>query len=269
MSRSDYSDNNDYILRVFINKSYSYFETIEWDCLYSTKKIKGVVSNICEYTKLVNNNNFTNIPIIHTNKCFQKMLSHGGIVNQSFSFENSSKYCILKDSHYDFLIKLVNNDHLQGEILDYNEEYNVFYLFNFMITITSIILIIAIFIKCMRQGRLDRLVPGGTPSLVISGPTGIIIDTHEQQTQREVHDTLATDEEIPDCSICIEPIRSNNSVVKLPCGHIFHPECIRVWFKGSKRCPNCNDRGKPNKVILPSLNTPILDNESSSSTSSP
>jgi len=43
-----------------------------------------------------------------------------------------------------------------------------------------------------------------------------------------------------ECSICLEFI---NSHYQLPCGHIFHEKCIKIWKKN--KCPLC--RTKINK----------------------
>jgi len=32
--------------------------------------------------------------------------------------------------------------------------------------------------------------------------------------------------------------------IKLECGHLFHEDCLRVWFKKSASCPNCNKKLK-------------------------
>jgi len=52
------------------------------------------------------------------------------------------------------------------------------------------------------------------------------------------------------CSICFcdveaEDVTSSSSTARAPgaielqCGHIFHGECIRLWFKEKRRCPIC------------------------------
>ena len=42
-----------------------------------------------------------------------------------------------------------------------------------------------------------------------------------------------------DCSICQE-VFSNSQVIKqIPCGHLFHQECIEYWLKLNGTCPFC------------------------------
>lgn len=41
------------------------------------------------------------------------------------------------------------------------------------------------------------------------------------------------------CSICLEVLDCGDSVIRLPCTHLFHENCITDWLKTSKSCPNC------------------------------
>uniref|UniRef100_A0A915HY16 E3 ubiquitin-protein ligase hrd-1 n=1 Tax=Romanomermis culicivorax TaxID=13658 RepID=A0A915HY16_ROMCU len=49
----------------------------------------------------------------------------------------------------------------------------------------------------------------------------------------------AADELTPDavCIICREEMRTQAK--KLPCGHIFHTNCLRSWFQRQQTCPTC------------------------------
>ena len=40
-----------------------------------------------------------------------------------------------------------------------------------------------------------------------------------------------------DCSICLDACLEN--IKKLPCGHIFHKNCIKDWDWRNDGCPNC------------------------------
>ncbi len=48
-----------------------------------------------------------------------------------------------------------------------------------------------------------------------------------------------------ECAICIESMVDNQTlVIKLPCNHYFHENCIKDWIKanvGDPKCPCCND----------------------------
>ena len=43
-----------------------------------------------------------------------------------------------------------------------------------------------------------------------------------------------------ECPICLET-RAVASVRELPCGHVFHRECIDKWNQISRTCPVCRD----------------------------
>jgi hypothetical protein len=42
-----------------------------------------------------------------------------------------------------------------------------------------------------------------------------------------------------ECSICLDDFESGTSLQMLPCGHLFHPHCIREWLSGHNFCPLC------------------------------
>jgi Ring finger domain len=39
-----------------------------------------------------------------------------------------------------------------------------------------------------------------------------------------------------ECSICLS---SSPEGIRLPCGHVFHTECITRWLRCKVECPNC------------------------------
>jgi hypothetical protein len=41
------------------------------------------------------------------------------------------------------------------------------------------------------------------------------------------------------CIICMEEFEKNEKVKLLPCGHIFHDNCIKEWLMKQKSCPFC------------------------------
>jgi hypothetical protein len=44
-----------------------------------------------------------------------------------------------------------------------------------------------------------------------------------------------------ECTICLEEFSTYSTVRKLNCGHVYHKNCIDVWWKlKHDRCPNCN-----------------------------
>ena len=41
------------------------------------------------------------------------------------------------------------------------------------------------------------------------------------------------------CIICMEEFKEKEKIKLLPCGHIFHPNCIKEWLMKQKSCPFC------------------------------
>lgn len=42
------------------------------------------------------------------------------------------------------------------------------------------------------------------------------------------------------CSICLSEYEDSDMLVRLPCGHVFHHECIQAWTQNHVKCPLCN-----------------------------
>mmetsp|Transcript_13201 Transcript_13201/g.22389 ORF Transcript_13201/g.22389 Transcript_13201/m.22389 type:complete len:119 (-) Transcript_13201:67-423(-) len=45
--------------------------------------------------------------------------------------------------------------------------------------------------------------------------------------------------ELPCCSVCITDFQLSQKGLFLPCGHIFHPDCIKPWLQDHNTCPVC------------------------------
>ncbi|XP_038217409.1 E3 ubiquitin-protein ligase RNF181 [Zerene cesonia] len=41
------------------------------------------------------------------------------------------------------------------------------------------------------------------------------------------------------CPICLKNFEKNEKAKKMPCNHIFHPNCILVWLEKTNSCPFC------------------------------
>ena len=57
------------------------------------------------------------------------------------------------------------------------------------------------------------------------------------------------------CTICQYELEVEDSVIALPCGHVFHADCIKKWLELSKMCPICNEEycesaGKESKPVV-------------------
>ena len=47
------------------------------------------------------------------------------------------------------------------------------------------------------------------------------------------------DGDIQKCTICLDNIKKGDTVVSLPCSHIFHGSCIYSWLRKNEECPVC------------------------------
>ena len=45
---------------------------------------------------------------------------------------------------------------------------------------------------------------------------------------------------VPSCSICLGEYEEGERLVRLPCDHVYHEECISAWADNHVRCPLCN-----------------------------
>ncbi|KAL9642503.1 hypothetical protein ABK040_011070 [Willaertia magna] len=41
------------------------------------------------------------------------------------------------------------------------------------------------------------------------------------------------------CSVCICDFEEGENLIRLPCGHLFHKDCIMPWIKDHNSCPTC------------------------------
>jgi len=45
--------------------------------------------------------------------------------------------------------------------------------------------------------------------------------------------------ECNECVICLEKMAVGDAALRIPCGHLFHKECLRTWLASSNQCPVC------------------------------
>jgi Ring finger domain len=73
---------------------------------------------------------------------------------------------------------------------------------------------------------------------VSKGQYGSVSRVDDDEDLKKPATTLG--EEEPHCSICLGEYEEDEKLVKLPCGHIYHNECINSWCSNHTRCPLCN-----------------------------
>jgi E3 ubiquitin-protein ligase RNF115/126 len=64
-------------------------------------------------------------------------------------------------------------------------------------------------------------------------------DLLEELPQFTLDDVNRLPAEKKDCVICLTAFEKGNQVLILPCTHLFHPNCIKDWFKTNNTCPIC------------------------------
>ncbi len=67
------------------------------------------------------------------------------------------------------------------------------------------------------------------------GPRGL----EENEIQAIPTEVYKRGKEPEVCSICIDEFAEGIEVKRLPCGHIFHINCIHDWITRNPTCPNC------------------------------
>ncbi|XP_052402242.1 RING finger protein 150 [Carassius gibelio] len=48
-----------------------------------------------------------------------------------------------------------------------------------------------------------------------------------------------TESDFDNCAVCIEDYKPNDVVRILPCGHVFHKNCVDPWLQDHRTCPMC------------------------------
>uniref|UniRef100_A0A914I4I0 RING-type domain-containing protein n=1 Tax=Globodera rostochiensis TaxID=31243 RepID=A0A914I4I0_GLORO len=61
------------------------------------------------------------------------------------------------------------------------------------------------------------------------------------------------------CTTCMETFVLDETVAKLDCGHIFHPDCLKPWLQRNNTCPICRKEIDPSKWVDPILDVDELD----------
>ena len=57
--------------------------------------------------------------------------------------------------------------------------------------------------------------------------------------ETKIEDITKLDQEKKNCVICLEDFKNGDTVINLPCIHLFHNKCIKNWLKNKNSCPIC------------------------------
>ncbi|KAG2388785.1 hypothetical protein C9374_000224 [Naegleria lovaniensis] len=61
----------------------------------------------------------------------------------------------------------------------------------------------------------------------------------------------ATAADCKDCAVCQDQIKEEEDVTELPCGHIYHKDCVVPWLQRHANCPICRSEIGSNGEALP------------------
>jgi hypothetical protein len=94
------------------------------------------------------------------------------------------------------------------------------------------------------QYDLRRLTNGGAiaPETESRKPSSLQLKTctyHSQQGDDDFEKNNEDDDEPDECTICFGPLEEGDRVGSLPCQHVFHADCLKVWLKSRNVCPLC------------------------------
>ena len=64
------------------------------------------------------------------------------------------------------------------------------------------------------------------------------------------------------CSSCMELFTSRTNICTIPCGHVFHTNCIKSWLQtGQSNCPQCRKDCTQNQIIKLYFEEKEMENE--------
>lgn len=67
-----------------------------------------------------------------------------------------------------------------------------------------------------------------------------VIETLEKIVVNELNkNEIGKEGSCENCSVCKDDFEISQMILKLPCKHIFHEECIMPWMKERNSCPTC------------------------------
>jgi len=99
-----------------------------------------------------------------------------------------------------------------------------------------------------------------------------------EESIREIPQTKITQQHVDEelqCSVCFENFNLDEQVKKLPCNHMYHPQCIDQWLVHHNTCPICREpaaqdaQRSSNSRTSTRENSPTQENQSGGTTSNP
>lgn len=60
---------------------------------------------------------------------------------------------------------------------------------------------------------------------------------------------LVTTDSEETCPVCQESLPSGSKAKKMPCGHLFHHDCLITWLEQANSCPMCRSSDLPSEKV--------------------
>ena len=91
-----------------------------------------------------------------------------------------------------------------------------------------------------QEAERTRLKNKANPDVVAKLPVIKIEEKHCKSTPAVGKIRAKKDQlEPPTCAVCVEHISLGKKGMFMPCGHIYHPDCLKPWLEGNNTCPVC------------------------------
>ena len=83
-------------------------------------------------------------------------------------------------------------------------------------------------------------------NIVPPPPQQDVVCTLDEEDKGKLSKYILTEDHTEKCNICLDGLVTDQEVIKLPCDHVYHSECILEWLdKYNYKCPCCrNEVGK-------------------------
>ena len=123
-------------------------------------------------------------------------------------------------------------------------------------------------VKLGGDGKLDERPPTAGSSSSSSGGSGSSSPSNEARAAADAagssalvgatgHTALREEEEAEEelCAVCLSGYEADDVLLRLPCEHLFHEQCIARWLTTDSTCPHCrfnlNHRPQPSRSMPP------------------
>lgn len=116
------------------------------------------------------------------------------------------------------------------------------------------------------SGGLDAVISQLLNNLDSSGPPPMA--KNDIQNLPSVGVTIDQVEKNLQCSVCMEDFKLEEQVKQVPCGHIYHRDCIVPWLEMHGSCPICRKLFNPTGEVSENDSTTASSTTTTTSTSS-